>query len=86
MDPVQRTARPMPYETSFIVDAVILSLACGTLPDLEPTGSMFRFLFPTVTPADALRVLGSAEATRFRNFHTRWREVRRAMEMTRGDR
>jgi hypothetical protein len=73
-------------QTTFIHDAVTLSLATGTLPDLEPTPAGFVFHFPELSPAEAARVLGSAEAARFRAFHTRWREVRRAMELTRASR
>jgi hypothetical protein len=74
------------FHTTFLHDAVILSLATGPLPDLEPTSAGFVFHFPGLHPAEAARVLGSAEAARFRAFHTRWREVRRMMEMTRGGR
>jgi len=73
-------------DTTFLPDAVTLSLATGTLPDLEHTSAGFVFHFPGLTPAEAARVLGSAEAARFRAFHTRWREVRRAMELTRASR
>ncbi len=71
----------VPYETVSLPDAVIIAARFRTLPDLRAEApDLYTFSFATVDPAEAARILSTAEAAVCRRFHRTWREVRRKMQ------